>query len=354
MMLSDILAERENQIHIKEELHRLEKVREQKYHEMMRHNHECILEREENERIGRKQKKHEVAKVQKEQLQEAISRKKAEIKNERIDGFALRMAYQKQIEDDDLAAKSEKDRALRALNDSRHAQKYLLELKERARKRDAEQDIKIEEYAHRQEEIEARRRERQRILFDEKLKIRQKMIDTQAARLAEIRDFSDKRTEQECREVRDKMDRLDGERREYQSQLKRNMEVERKNAIERRDQARLGQKETEKIAASYTNAVLKKLEQRDHEREICKNRQAQKMNDELMQQIREKLERHENELDYENAALPKARELEEARLHSFTQYAESVIREYAAEGRNIVPMVNSLKSELRRGGSACV
>lgn len=345
MMLSDVLAERENHIRIKEELARLEQVREMKYHETMKYNHERILEREENERIQNKCKKLAVAKVQKEQLQAAISRKQAEIEAERHEGFALRMEYQKQLEDDEQAAKADKDREIKALNDTRQAQKYLLELKARNQQLEAAQNLKIEEYARRQEEIETKRRDRQKTIFDEKLKIRQKMIDSQAARLAEMRDTSDKRTEKQCREVADKMDRLEIERREYQDQLRQNMGMERKDAIERKERTALAQREAEKQAAEYMNSLLKKLDEQDHEREIGKKQHAKQIRDELVKQMNEKQQRFEEESALERAVIPKAREIEEERLETFTRYAECLLGEYADQGRNIVPMVNSLKIE---------
>ena len=348
MMLSDVLAERENQIKIKEELNRLEQIRERKYHEMMRHNHERILEREEHERIRNRERKLAVAKIQEEQLRESVSRKRSEVECERREGFAQRMAYQKQVEDDELATRAEKDRGIKALNDSRQAQKYLIQLKERTRILEAAQDSKIKEYAQRQEAIETKRRDRLKLLFDEKLRIRQKMIDTQAARLAAIRDSADKRTEEQCREVTTKMEKLEVEQREYQLQMIQNMESERKKAIDRKQRERNQQKETEKVAVGYMNAVLKKLDEVERESEVLKTLHAQEIRNELMKQIDEKREQHSKQSEVEHSIPVQARELEDGRLQRFTHYAESVINEYAEQGRNIVPMVNVLRKEHRK------
>jgi len=347
MMLSDVLAERENQINIKEELRRLEQVRERKYHEMMKHNNERILEREEDERLENINKKLSVAAIQRDQLQEAKARRGAEVIRDKQEGFALRMAYQKQLEDDEIDAKAVKQREIKALNETRQAQKYLMGLKARALEHEALRDQKIEAHAKRQLEVETKRRDRQKFICEEKQRIRQSMIDEQAARLAETKDSSDKRTEEQCRQVTDEMDRLEFERKQYKLELINKIHKETKYAIEKKQQLKVSQEKSEKLAAEYTSAVLARLDDEDHKKEIYKKEETRQRSAALIHQINAARELYEKEKDHDLRNQSEARKLEEARSHAFNESTQSIIREYAQQGRNIMPMINCLKSTIR-------
>lgn len=76
MQLSDTLAEREAQVQLKDELNRLEQIREERFLEMGKHNYRKMLERELRERVELEDRQRECTKVQQEQL--AASRAKTD------------------------------------------------------------------------------------------------------------------------------------------------------------------------------------------------------------------------------------------------------------------------------------
>jgi len=109
MMLSDVLAERDNQIRIKEELDRLERIRDTKYDELVKHNYQQLTRREEAEKQKLKEKKNMVAIQQRQQLEEAIAKRKSEIQANKIEGFEIRLRNEKYAQDELLEAQAEKE-----------------------------------------------------------------------------------------------------------------------------------------------------------------------------------------------------------------------------------------------------
>merc|ERR1719421_2854389 len=70
MMLCDVLAEREAQVNLKEELNKLEQIREERFLEMERQNYRKMLERELREKEEKEEISKVAAKAQKVQLAE--------------------------------------------------------------------------------------------------------------------------------------------------------------------------------------------------------------------------------------------------------------------------------------------
>merc|ERR1719217_1143784 len=90
MMLCDVLAEREAQVNLKEELNKLEQIREERFLEMERQNYRKMLERE----LREKEEKEEISKIaagaQKQQLKEFKDRRLREMEDLIMEGEMLR------------------------------------------------------------------------------------------------------------------------------------------------------------------------------------------------------------------------------------------------------------------------
>lgn len=343
MMLSDVLAERDNQIKIKEELDRLNRIRELKYDEMGKHNHERMLQREEAEHKERLHKKLEVARVQREQLSDAVEKRRAEIESNKREGFLMRMEYQKQLQDDALDATASKDREIRAMRECQKAQEYLKELKVREKNAASRLDQKIQEHAQKQDEIQLKRKQREKFVFEQKQKIRQDMIDRQATRLAEMRDQADERIQQQCKDAVQAQDRIEFERKEYFNERLRDVQDDRRKAIQRKEQHVIAEISREKEATEYMKLLQAKFEEEDTSVNMTRQRVENQTREYLLSQIREKQAKH----DSEAARVSKTREtgakIEKAQYDEFQDYAEAVIRDYAECGRNVMPMINVLK-----------
>merc|ERR1712187_900238 len=90
MMLCDVLAEREAQVGLKDELKKLEQVREDRFLEMEKQNYRKMLEREMKEKETREELSKIAAKAQKEQREECMERAYREIEDNMLEGELLR------------------------------------------------------------------------------------------------------------------------------------------------------------------------------------------------------------------------------------------------------------------------
>merc|ERR1719262_516638 len=98
MMLCDVMAEREAQMNLKEELAKLEHIRDERFMEMERQNYRKMLERE----LTEQQQREAIAKValstQKQQLAEFKEKQFREIEDSMIEGELLRRKALEDIE----------------------------------------------------------------------------------------------------------------------------------------------------------------------------------------------------------------------------------------------------------------
>ena len=346
MMHSDVLAERDNQIRIKQELNRLERIREEKYTQMMKHNHERLLEREEVERKEAALKKIAVARIQRDQLREAIAKRTHEMDYNAAEGARMKKEFDIQLQDDKQADINARERALKALEETRKSQEHLLKIKRDEGMKQAEHDAKTEAYAQRQEEIQRRRCEREKFVFEEKQRLRQKMIDNQATFLENSNRQAEERVEMQCREADANHDRLDQERRNYQKQLMEAMDRERKTNIERKEREILDQQCIQKRSAEYTKLLLDKLDKEDKDERLQKRIERTRLADFHKKQIEERRSECEKNEHSNHRARINAAKLEAAHVNDFYTHGENVIREYAEQGRNILPMLKILGSGL--------
>merc|ERR1719188_2549763 len=96
MMLCDVLAEREAQVSLKDELKKLEQVREDRFLEMEKQNYRKMLEREMKEKETREELSRIAAKAQKQQLAEYKEKRFREVEDQMLEGELLR---RKAVED---------------------------------------------------------------------------------------------------------------------------------------------------------------------------------------------------------------------------------------------------------------
>merc|ERR1719194_106279 len=107
LMHCDVLAEREAQLCLKDELKKLEQVREDRFLEMEKQNYRKMLERELKEKGTKEELSRLAARAQKEQLAEYKEKKFREIEDQMLEGELLR---RKAIEDLEAERKAERKR----------------------------------------------------------------------------------------------------------------------------------------------------------------------------------------------------------------------------------------------------
>merc|ERR1712151_800269 len=124
MMLCDVLAEREAQTGLKDELKKLEQVREDRFLEMEKQNYRKMLEREMKEKETKEELSKIASKVQKQQLAEYKEKRFREIEDQMLEGELLRRNAIEDLEAEKQAERKRRDTAVRALAETQKANEY--------------------------------------------------------------------------------------------------------------------------------------------------------------------------------------------------------------------------------------
>merc|ERR1711920_493617 len=122
-------AEREAQTGLKDELKKLEQVREDRFLEMEKQNYRKMLEREMKEKETREELSKIAAKAQKEQREEAMERAYREIEDGMLEGELLRRKAIEDLHGERSAEKKKRDIAIKALDETMKANEYLKQIK---------------------------------------------------------------------------------------------------------------------------------------------------------------------------------------------------------------------------------
>merc|ERR1719375_2440917 len=326
MMLCDVLAEREAQVALKEELGKLENIREERYLEMEKASYRNMLERElrEKDNLGKAAKM--AAEMQKSQLKEATEKRLHQIEDDVLEGEMLRQKAAEDLRAERLAEKKRRQQAVQALAETQKANAYLKQLR-------AEDEL---------------RKQREEEVFQAKQSHKQKMIDKQVAQLAAMKSNEDERLERQVleKEMKDEMDRLEGEerRRKWLEEIdtSRRMQVERKRAQTDREKAE------EHELSTFWKEWCGRLDELDEQEKTQRRLAAKKLAQEQLMQKEVRKRREEEEKRRESTVAVSAQSALEADTLEFHQYAEEQIKKYATEGKNIIPLIKELRSFRQR------
>ena len=129
MMLCDVLAEREAQVALKEELGKLEQIREERYLEMEKASYRNMLERELREKDNLGKAAQMAAEMQKAQLKEATDKHLRHIEDDILEGEMLRQKAAEDLRGERLAEKKRRQQAVQALAETQKANAYLKQLR---------------------------------------------------------------------------------------------------------------------------------------------------------------------------------------------------------------------------------
>merc|ERR1719456_1345192 len=129
MMLCDVLAEREAQVNLKEELNKLEQIREERFFEMEKQNYRKMLERELKEKEEKEAISRVAAKAQKVQLAEYKEKRLVEIEDLILEGEMLRNKAVEDMEQERVAERKRRAQAAQALVETQKANTYLKQIK---------------------------------------------------------------------------------------------------------------------------------------------------------------------------------------------------------------------------------
>mmetsp|Transcript_25054 Transcript_25054/g.55115 ORF Transcript_25054/g.55115 Transcript_25054/m.55115 type:complete len:469 (+) Transcript_25054:95-1501(+) len=348
MMFTDVLAERDAQVKLKDELSALEDIREQRYLEMDKQNYRKMLERELREKEEKTRRNAEFAAAQKDQLEQSVNKRLGEIEEGILEGEMLARKAHEDLKEQQKLAMEQRRQAQQALVETQKANTYLKQIRQEDALRQQREEEKIKEYAEKKEKMLQLRRQKEADVFARKQAERQKMIDMQAKRLNEMRDDENARVEAQVLEK----EHLDEEKRiQKQMQLKSMMEdidQSRRHQIDRKRNQRDQNRTEEMEGAKMWKEWCHHLDATEQEEKQHKRMASRKLAQDQLRQAEMIRRKKEQEKRNEDTVAIKAKEAMETDALEFHRYAEHAIREAAQEGKNVIPLIKELREFRKR------
>ena len=343
MMLSDVLAEREHQIQIKQKLHELERVRDVKYEEMMKHNYRNLVDRERQRREEEHHKRKLAHEVQVEQLEEQKARFLNERRQLSLEGERIRENDRRVEAEMKEQRQMRRQQEIEAHKETLSGQKYLKELKEKLAKEMCLEDRALTEMTRKKEEMDEKRQSRMTEIFQQKQKIRNQMIETQAAKLTAMSDADEQRVSQQVRDLEEAQDMEIAERARRQMQWKNELSEHRKKQAAEKRERETQRMEEERIAARIAQQVALELKL-DEQKELQNRKAAAKEHQrELLTQISLKQRSVDDESKRERDHRLQAGQICSSESTEIEKNMDRIIEAYATEGRNVIPLLKALK-----------
>jgi hypothetical protein len=348
MMVCDVLAEREAQVCLKDELKKLEHVRDDRFLEMEKQNYRKMLEREMKEKETKEELSRLAARAQKEQLAEYKEKKFREVEDQMLEGELLR---RKAIEDLEAERKAERKRrgmAVQALAETQKANEYLKVIKAEDSLRQQREEEKVQSYAQRKEKLLELRKQKEDEVFQQKQAARNQMIEAQARRLAEMASDEDNRIANQVaqKEKDDENKRVAKE--DAKARWEADIQKSRVQQIKRKQDERELAKSEDAETAKFLTEWCKVLDRQEQEEVELKNQANRKLAVEHKKTVEIARRRVETDKSQEGEVSLKAKRAIEADTIEFHSYAENCIRDYSAEGKNVIPLIKELREFRKR------
>jgi len=348
MMMCDVLAEREAQVGLKGELKKLEQIREDRFLEMEKQNYRRMLEREMKEKETKEDLSKMASKAQKHQLAEYKEKRYREIEDQMLEGELLRRKAIEDLEGERNAEHGRRTQAVNAMQETQKANEYLKQIKAEDALRQQREEEKIQEYSVRKEKMLHLRKAKEEEVFQEKQAQRNLMIDAQSKRLSEMQNDEEERVEKQVaeKEASDEAKRL--AKGEAQRRWGDDIQKSRAAQIQRKAANRQRERAEDAETAVFLGEWCKVLDKQEQEEIEAKGLAARKLSQEHKKQVEIARQRHESGKRQEEHVSIHARKAIEADTVEFHQYAEVAIKNYAAEGKNVIPLIKELREFRKR------
>jgi len=343
MMFSDVIAEREAQMELKEELKKLELQREERFKELDRENYQKSLDREIREKKELEDRTAEQVRCQQEQREIKAARAREEKDRYEKEGMMIRL---KAVEDLAMEKKVEENRKRlekQTFMSSLKILEYNKHIKEKEKERFEREDEKIKEYAAHKDLMQEKRKQRDKELKEDKLMHQQRMIDRQAAILLELQNKDEERTENQVKE-KDEAERIKAEQKAaFLGNMEWDIKQSRREDIERKQIQRMKNIHEQLELKADWDQRIDKLNKDDKEKVENKNKKLRELQQDHIKQAELKRRKAKEERRAGDKNLKSAKRGLEQEDLDFHKYAEQVIKEYAEDGKNIIPIVRNLK-----------
>jgi hypothetical protein len=344
MLLSDVLQERELQLELRRRKQEQEREIQGRWLELEQQQLADYDARTLDKMRQTQQKKTEFQRAIRGQVKETIGKAVRHMREEELEGELIKRDAKRAIEEERQKELERRRRAQVTLDETKQANEHLKELKRQEAERDRAEEDRQAMFAMKKEEMMRLRKEREEHKFKEKLATRQRMIDARAAELLSIKNTEEQRLSNQIQEAEAKA-RADFERKEKRRQdLADQIERSRQAQMNRRQQEKKLAKVEEAEFTEAWKARMDDLHQQEQDEREEEKRRAIEIQDFRKRQMDFKAKKAEVQAQQD---LEHARELlaqKDFEDDQFNSYAEKCLQEWAAQGKNVTPLILELKS----------
>merc|ERR1719456_723395 len=192
------------------------------------------------------------------------------------------------------------------------------------------------------------RKQKEAEVFSLKQSQRQKMIDAQAQQLAMMASNEEARLENQVREKEESDERKRIEKAGKMKRWQEDIDTSRRRQIDRKRAERASEKAEEQEMAEFMTQWCVALDKQDEEEVKLRSVAGKKLSVEHKKQVEVMRRRADQERSLEDSVAIRAKAAMEADTIEFHGYAEHVIREYAEEGKNVIPLIKELREFRKR------
>ena len=283
------------------------------------------------------------------QFQEAKVKRIQDMQEQYVEGQITKIQAQNELKEE--LAKKERDKQARIkLNEQFRLDNIEIErLKAEAKKKEEEEDAKIEEHARKKEALENLRKQKEKEKFEEKQKRRQHLIDAQTEHLRKIKEENEMKLNKDvqAKELADEMN--EKLKKEKYEKMQNEIKEDRKLYLQRIKEQKEQEKKESLNQVEQWRKEMKEAEERERNEYLKKRAKAKEL----------QLYRSQQEKDKRQKALEEYMNLQEESLKNhlmlskereeFLQFAEEQIRLYKQQGKDILPLLLELKLYKKQG-----
>jgi Trichohyalin-plectin-homology domain len=344
-LFSDCLKEREQQIAVKRVMARLEHARDEMYDREIL-NATLGEQADETPAVLAKSRipKDQYAKILEKQMDEKLNGRIQEREREYEEAELLHAKAQEDLLMDYEKYQESRARNFQVIAEQNRINEYIAKCKDFEYQRERREEKRREKYADEKQRLIDLRRAKEKELFDKKQSIRQAMIDKQTEQLAQQKANEKQRVDEEV-QLKDDRDRAElAAKQEKMRKWKADIQHSRKLQLSRKQRERDLAMAEEKRAVEIQQAMFTKMEE-DEQNEILERRGlCQQIEKEQFVQIDIKKRQKLHEKELEKQTVKRAINLIKQEELRFQNHAESIIKEYAIQGKNVIPIIKELRN----------
>lgn len=343
MIYCDVLAERAAQIQLKDEISRVGQIKEARYVEMGQQNSNKMAAREMREQRVAKEKQDECTAYIAQQKASLRDKKLQQLQDQMIEGQLMMKKAAKDNEEKKTTEKNAKLKQIQALVASQKANEYLREVKQQEAMRAKAEEVKIKQYAAHKDLME-------KLTKEKKASIQKAKLDQQLAMIAKAEKFlaaqmgqTEQREEQAARDAEAGQREMEEEKKRKNAAWQADCDRSCKLAREQKQAAAEAETLAELRALEHSKKVAAKMsrdESEENQRDLFRKRNNAQY---LLRQAEQKRRVEKQEMLREAKLVAKAQEADMADLVEFNSYAETMIRSYAQQGANVIPLIQQMK-----------